>query len=226
MKSAEIDVIIAVYNGEKFIEDAIVSVQNQTWKDLNIIVADDGSTDETLNIITGLSKSDDRISVLARSHQGVSATLNAAIGYSSAKYIAFLDADDLWDPTKLAVQMEALSNSESEVCFCMTQEFENLSENSIQSYRARKEPLKGVSKTAFLGPRSIFTRFGLFDETIAIGDFVDWFSRVVRADVPVIMLDQVLTFRRIHENNTTRDISKNEFLKVLKSHLDAKRKDA
>ena len=226
MKSAEIDVIIAVYNGEKFIEEAIVSVQNQTWKDLNIIVADDGSTDKTLNIITDLSKSDDRISVLVRSHQGVSATLNAAIAYSSAKYIAFLDADDLWDPTKLAVQMEALSNSESEVCFCMTQEFETLPEKSIQSYRARKEPLKGVSKTAFLGPRSIFKRFGLFDETIAIGDFVDWFSRVVRADVPVIMLDQVLTFRRIHESNTTRNVSKNEFLKVLKSHLDAKRKDA
>src|SRR4051812_40342875 len=124
MKNAEIDVIIAVYNGEKFIEEAIVSVQNQTWKDLNIIVADDGSTDKTLAIITELSKSDDRISVLARSHQGVSATLNAAIAYSSAKYIAFLDADDLWDRTKLAVQMEALSNSESEVCFCMTQEFE------------------------------------------------------------------------------------------------------
>ena len=225
MKSAEIDVIIAVYNGEKFIEEAIVSVQNQTWKDLNIIVADDGSTDETLDIITEISKSDDRISVLARSHQGVSATLNAAIAYSSAKYIAFLDADDLWDPTKLAVQMEALSNSESEVCFCMIQEFETLPENSIQTYRARKEPLKGVHKTAFLGPRSIFTRFGLFDETIAIGDFVDWFSRVVRADVSVIMLDQILTFRRVHENNTTRNVSKNEFLKLLKTHLDAKRKD-
>jgi len=226
MKSTEIDVIIAVYNGEKFIQEAIVSVQNQTWKDLNIIVADDGSTDKTLNIITELARSDDRIRILPRSHQGVSATLNAAIAHSSANYIAFLDADDVWDLTKLAVQMKALSNSESEVCFCMIQEFETLPENSTQSYRARKEPMKGISKTTFLGPRSIFTRFGPFDETIAIGDFVDWFSRVVRADVSVIMLDQVLTFRRIHENNTTRNVSKNEFLKVLKSHLDAKRKDA
>ena len=225
MKSAEIDVIIAVYNGEKFIEEAIASVQNQTWKDLNIIVADDGSTDETMNIVTELSKSDKRIDILARYHEGVSATLNAAIAYSSAKYIAFLDADDIWDLTKLTVQMEALSNSESEICFCMIQEFETLPENSTQSYRARKEPMKGVSKTAFLGFRSIFTRFGPFDETIAIGDFVDWFSRVVREKVSVIMLDQVLTFRRIHENNTTRNVSKNEFLKLLKMHLDAKRKD-
>lgn len=223
MKSSEIDVIIAVYNGEKFIEEAIASVQNQTWKDLNIIVADDGSTDQTANIVTALSESDSRISLLARSHQGVSATLNAAIKHSSARYIAFLDADDVWDITKLAVQMEALANSENEVCFCMIREFETLPENSSQSYRARKEPLKGFSKTAFLGKRSVFTRFGLFDETVAIGDFVDWFSRVVRAGVSVIMLDQVLTFRRIHENNTTRNISKNVFLKLLKTHLDAKR---
>lgn len=223
MKSSEIDVIIAVYNGEKFIEEAIVSVQNQTWKDLNIIVVDDGSTDETLNIVTALSKSDNRISILARSHHGVSATLNAAIKYSSARYIAFLDADDLWDVNKLTIQMNALANSENEVCFCMIREFETLPENASQTYRARTEPLKGFSKTTFLGDRSIFTRFGLFDETVAIGDFVDWFSRVVRAEVSFIMLDQILAFRRIHENNTTRNISKNVFLKLLKTHLDAKR---
>ncbi|KAA0993492.1 glycosyltransferase family 2 protein [Dyadobacter aurulentus] len=226
MKSSQIDVIIAVYNGEKFIEDAIVSARNQTWKDLNIIVADDGSTDETVNIVTALAKSDDRIILLTRPHQGVSATLNAAIQYSSAKYVAFLDADDLWDVTKLAVQMEALANSEHEVCFCMVQEFDTLPENSTQSYRARPEPMKGFSKISFLGKRSIFTRFGLFDESVAIGDFVDWFSRVVRAEVSVIILDQVLAFRRIHENNTTRNISKNVFLKLLKTHLDAKRKDS
>ncbi len=226
MKSSEIDVIIAVYNGEKFVEEAIASVQNQTWKDLNIIVADDGSADQTLNIVTAMSKSDDRISILALPHQGVSATLNAAIKYSSARYIAFLDADDLWNVKKLAVQMEALANSANDVCFCMVQEFETLPENASQSYRARKEPLKGFSKISFLGKRSVFDRFGLFDETVAIGDFVDWFSRVVRAEVPFTMLDQVLAFRRIHENNTTRNISKNVFLKLLKTHLDAKRENS
>jgi glycosyltransferase involved in cell wall biosynthesis len=223
MKSCEIDVIIAVYNGEKFIEEAIASVQNQTWKDLHIIVVDDGSTDQTLAIVTELSKSDDRITILPRSHQGVSAALNAGIQHSSARHIAFLDADDLWDTTKLAVQMEVLANSDNEVCFCMVQEFETLPDDARQSYRARKEPMKGFSKISFLGKRSIFDRFGLFDETVAIGDFVDWFSRAVRAKVPFIMLDQVLAFRRIHENNTTRNISKNVFLKLLKTHLDANR---
>ena len=226
MKSEQIDVIIAVYNGEKFIEEAIASAQNQTWKDLNIIVADDGSTDGTLAIISTLAAADERISVLARSHEGVSATLNAAIQFSKAKYIAFLDADDIWDVNKLTLQMEALANSENEVCFCMIQEFEDFPKDSIQSHRARTEPMKGFSKLAFLGHRAIFTRFGLFDEAVAIGDFVDWFSRVVRANVSVIMLDQVLAFRRIHENNTTRNVSKGLFLKLLKTHLDARRKES
>ena len=226
MRKAAIDVIVPVYNGEKFIEEAIASIQNQTWKDLNIIVVDDGSTDKTREIVTALSKSDNRINLLARPHQGISATLNTAIEYSTAQYIAFLDADDLWDATKLEVQMEALAHSENEVCFCMIQEFETLSGDVSQSHRARANPMKGFAKSAFLGNRSVFNRFGLFDNTISIGDFVEWFSRVVRAGVPVIMLDQVLAFRRIHESNMTRNVSKNKFLELLKTHLDAKRKDA
>ena len=226
MNPPTIDVIIAVYNGEDYIKEAIESVQAQSWKNLNIIIADDGSTDQTNAIISALRKADKRIHILTRPHFGVSATLNAAIGYSTAPYIAFLDADDLWNKYKLKKQMEALSKSNARICFCFMQEFESFEEGVQRTHSARVEPIKGYSKIAFLGKRTVFDTYGLFDEKIAIGDFVDWYSRVVRAEEPVIMLEEVLAFRRIHDSNTTRFVTKNNFLNVLKEHLDKKRRNA
>ncbi len=225
MKTPVIDVIIAVYNGEEYIEEAIRSVQAQSLESLNITVADDGSTDNTSSIILDLAKEDKRISLLKLPHGGVSATLNAAINSTSAEYIAFLDADDLWHEQKLEKQMDALNKNTAEICFCFLQEFESLDQTKPQSHRARSKPLKGFSKTAFLGKRNTFRAYGLFDEKIAIGDFIDWFSRVVRAKQPIIMLDEVLAFRRIHQQNTTRNSPKTAFLSLLKTHLDEKRKD-
>ncbi|WP_158988802.1 glycosyltransferase [Mucilaginibacter sp. L196] len=226
MNYPDIDVIIAVYNGEKYIEEAIVSVQAQSWKQVNIIIADDGSTDNTLLIISELSKTDSRIKILAGQHQGVSATLNAAINYSAAGYIAFLDADDLWHEEKLEKQMQVLTKSVAKICFCLTQEFESFNQGGHKTHSARPEPLKGYAKTSFLGERSIFKTYGLFDKNVSIGDFVDWFSRIIRAEEPVIMLDEVLTFRRVHQHNTTASAPKNAFLKLIKTHLDEKRKNA
>lgn len=225
MNFPHIDVIVAVYNGEKYIKNTIASIQAQSLQNISIIIADDGSTDDTLAIVSVLSKTDSRIKVLSCPHRGVSATLNTAIRSSTAPYISFLDADDLWHEKKLEKQMHALSKNTEKICFCLVQEFESLDEVEIRTHSARSEPMKGYSKTAFLGERSVFSTFGLFDESVAIGDFVDWYAKLVRAEEPIIMLEEVLTFRRIHQHNTTRSASKSDFLKLIKTHLDEKRKN-
>lgn len=225
MSDSDIDVIIAVYNGEQYIEEAIKSVQAQTFQNVNIIIADDGSTDSTASKVSELLKTDSRITLLSYSHRGVSATLNSAILASSAPYIAFLDADDLWHERKLGIQIDALQcNHHAAFCFCMLQEFEDLEENIPRTHIARPTPLKGYFKTALLCKRSVFSTYGLFNESIAIGDFVDWFARAIRENATVVMLDELLTYRRIHQNNTTRFAPKSSFLTILKTHLDEKRK--
>lgn len=227
MSDSDIDVIIAVYNGEQYIEEAIKSVQAQTFKNLNIIIADDGSTDGTASKVGELQKTESRIRLLSYSHRGVSATLNSAILASTAPYIAFLDADDLWHECKLEIQMDALQhNHHAKFCFCMLQEFEDLEENVPRTHMARSEPIKGFSKTALLCNRSVFSIFGLFNEGVAIGDFVDWYARAVREDANQIMINDVLAYRRIHQNNTTRFVAKSSFLTLLKTHLDEKRKQS
>jgi glycosyltransferase involved in cell wall biosynthesis len=226
MKNQCIDVIIAAYNCEKYIEEAIASVQAQTWRNLSIILADDGSSDRTLTIMSEQSKTDNRINVLALPHRGVSATLNTAIKYSTAEYIAFLDADDVWHEQKLEKQLQFLSEGDSEICFCLVNEFETYHPGEKQFHSARIEPLKGYSKTSFLGKKNVFKTFGLFNEKIAIGDFVEWFSRIVRAEQPIIMVEEVLAYRRVHSQNTTGVAPKTAFLTSIKMHLDEKRKKA
>ena len=224
MKQPFIDVIIAVYNGAPYIQEAIASVQAQTYPNFRILVADDGSTDNTLDLVKKLSQEDPRITVLHYPHRGVSATINSAVSASSSPYVAFLDADDLFHNQKLEKQMQALLDNEASIVFCLLQEFESLNELEKPTHRARTRPLKGYSKIAFLGKREVFDTYGLFDEQVAIGDFVDWFARVVRAKAPVTMVEEVLAYRRIHANNTTRTAPKTAFLSLLKMHLDEKRR--
>jgi glycosyltransferase involved in cell wall biosynthesis len=223
MNTPAIDVIIAVYNGEKFIRESIESVLAQSWPNVNLILADDGSEDQTLSIAREISQKNPRMHVLTLPHRGVSATLNTAIKYSSAPYIAFLDADDLWHSEKLSKQMEALSESNCQMCFCLMQEFEAVDKSLISGHKARKESIKGYSKIAFLAQREIFETNGMFDENIAIGDFVEWYSRAIRKGQSVIMLDEVLAYRRVHDANTMLTAPKSAFLGLLKKHLDETR---
>ena len=219
-----IDVLIAVYNGSRFIEEAIASIQEQTWKNLRIIVADDGSTDNTQTLVAAMQAHDARIELLELPHRGVSATLNTALAHSTAPFVAFLDADDVWAHGKLEQQMEMMQVDSLDACFCMMEEFESFAGDGPRRFRARTSPLSGQCKSAFLGKRQLFGRYGGFDEQAAVGDFVEWFSRVVRGGHRTAVHHEVLLYRRVHDHNTTREVAKNAFLGLLKTHLDAKRK--
>ena len=107
MKSL-VSVIIPAYNAEKFIEEAIKSAQNQTYKNIEIIVVDDGSTDGTAEIVKKLAKKDKRIRYHHQKNKGVSIARNTAINYSKGQFIALLDQDDIWLPEKIKEQMETL----------------------------------------------------------------------------------------------------------------------
>lgn len=93
-RMSKISVIIPAYNSEKHIEEAIESVINQTLKDIEIILVDDGSIDETLNICCKYSKLDKRIKVIHQKNKGISAARNIGIDNATGEYIAFLDSDD------------------------------------------------------------------------------------------------------------------------------------
>lgn len=104
----KVSVIIPAYNSARFLEEAIESVFAQTYGDYEIIVINDGSTDNTTEVLAPYL---DRIQYIYQQNQGASSARNTGIRYSQGEYLAFLDADDIWLPEKLSIQVEYLNNN-------------------------------------------------------------------------------------------------------------------
>ena len=96
-----ISVIVPLYNKERHIERTLDSVSAQTFQDYEVIVVDDGSTDDGARIVESRAKLDERVRLLRQKNKGASCARNAAIPMADGKYCAFLDADDYWEPTHL-----------------------------------------------------------------------------------------------------------------------------
>lgn len=104
----KIDIIMAVYNCEKYIKEAIISVKKQSYTNWNLIIIDDKSTDKTLDIIKDtIMEVKQKVKIIKlKEHKGVANARNIGIEESKNQYIAFLDADDIWDKEKLKKQIQ------------------------------------------------------------------------------------------------------------------------
>ncbi len=113
-----VSVIMPSYNSEGYITDAIRSVLSQTYKDIELIICDDASSDNTAKTITETVGSDPRVKIIHKTeNSGVAKTRNAAIEQAVGRYIAFLDSDDIWKQEKLRTQIEFIKESECAVCY-------------------------------------------------------------------------------------------------------------
>ena len=101
----KISIITPVYNAEKFLEKTLISIQNQTFQNFEVLLVDDGSTDQSGQICDEWSRKDNRFKVIHQQNRGVVAARNAGIRAAQGEFIAFLDADDLWLPEKLEKQI-------------------------------------------------------------------------------------------------------------------------
>ena len=110
--SVPITVLMSVYNGERWLAESIQSVLNQTFSDFEFIVVDDGSSDQTLDILEQFSRSDSRVRILTKVNSGLADSLNYGIAHSRGAWIARIDADDISEPRRLEKQV-ALTQSDS-----------------------------------------------------------------------------------------------------------------
>lgn len=131
----KISVIIPAYNAEQTILETIESVQNQTFSDIEIIVIDDGSTDETLDRLKNVS--DYRLKIFSYENGGVCLARNRGISHAIGEFISFVDADDLWTPDKLESQMNALKiYPEADVAYSWTYFFNEQAGDRIPGHPA------------------------------------------------------------------------------------------
>ena len=107
-----VSVVMSVFNGERFLAEAIESILNQSFRDFEFVIINDGSTDRTASILESYEKSDARVRVYDQENKGLIASLNRACGLAQGKYIAPMDADDVSTPQRLERQIGFLENHE------------------------------------------------------------------------------------------------------------------
>jgi len=113
-----VSIITPTYNHKNYIADCIKSAQNQTYTNWEMIIVDDGSTDETLSVAKSFAEKDERIQVYTQKNVGIfrlSETYNFALAKSKGKYIGILEGDDVWLPEKLALQVPTLEDDDTAV---------------------------------------------------------------------------------------------------------------
>lgn len=119
-----ISIIMPVYNSEKYVSDAIESVCNQSYKNWELLIVNDGSTDHSSKIIDDYAKKDSRIKVFHRSNEGVSMARNYALDKCNGNYITFIDSDDVYHPERLKKMMQIfVQNPDCDIVFSRHKEF-------------------------------------------------------------------------------------------------------
>lgn len=223
-----ISCVVPVFNGECFLDETLQSILAQTYRPIELIVADDGSTDGTLAILSGYG---DRIRVVTQETAGPAAARNLGLRAARGEFVAFLDADDLWSPEKLARQMECfVARPELQACVTHVQMMwsEGMREEAEQYQgHPRTGSVPGYATTTLLARRSVFDLVGELDPTLWFSDAVDWFLRARELGVVLEVVPEVLVFHRMHENNHTRRrsaASRDEFARTVKASLDRRRR--
>jgi len=200
-KKPLISVIIPTYNRGWIIKEAIDSVLSQDYRDFELIIVDDGSTDNTLEILNAYQ---DDITVLRQNNHGVSAARNWGITAASGRFIAFLDSDDLWLPQKLFRQVEFF-NKNPDAQICQTEETW-IRKGVRVNPKKRHKKLWGmifeqslalclVSPSAVMIRRSLFDEVGVFDEKLPVCEDYDLWLRI-SCRFPVYLVDTPLIIKR------------------------------
>lgn len=223
-----ITTIIPVHNGEGFLAEAIHSVLDQTLPPNEVVVVDDGSNDASAAIARAFGSP---VAVLSQSNLGPAMARNLGIAQASSDLLAFLDADDLWMPDKLACQFHALEMDPG--CEAVLGRFENFISPELDQYEAARLAKTAAQSGDFhigalLIRRDAFLRVGCFDIRLRHGDFIDWWSRASHLPLAYRVLPQLVLRRRLHANNLTRreQDGRREYLTSLRQHLARQRATA
>ncbi len=199
-----VDVIIPAHNAERFLEETLRSALAQSLE-CEILVVDDGSTDRTPEIARSFGK---RIRLIQQPNARQAAARNTGVRAGTSQFVAFLDADDVWEPSKLSRQMACLqANPEMGLVYCSIREMD-VDSRPLGEHRARlrgkilREILLGADSAAHLGStclmrREIFEEVGGFDPDLPPCEDTDLFWRVA-ARHPVDYVEEPLVGYRIH----------------------------
>lgn len=215
----DISVILPVFNGGKYLFDAIKSILTQSFKNFELIVINDGSTDESYQIAKGFEEADSRVKIISRENKGLVKSLNEGINHSVGKYIVRMDADDIALPNRLQILYEYMEkNLDVSVCGSSVLVFGDNIKDYIWRLQADNEEIKSkllfsttlvhpsvIIRSSFIKENNIFYN----DKYKNIEDYKMW---VDISEVGLIHnIGDVLLKYRYHDQSVTRIADQEEF---------------
>lgn len=215
-----ISVIIPVYNGERFLAEAIESVLKQDYAPLEILIVDDGSTDGSAAIARSFGE---RVRYVYQANAGPAVARNQGLALAKSDIIAFLDADDLWPAHKLHLQAAQLTSDPAQqlvwghyqiIAPCPTA-------SAADAFGEFAKPALSPLLGSMLIRKNVFTQVGVFDLTFTSSEDVDWIMRVREAGCAIKVIPAVTLFYRLHGQNLThhKTLVQLQYVKALRQSL-------
>jgi len=221
---ALVSVVIPVYNHGRYLGEAIESILAQSYRPTELIVVDDGSTDDTAAVARRFEA---RVRYVCQQHSGAAAARNHGVELARGEYLSFLDADDLWLADKLARQMAAFAHTPGlDMISGHIRHFYSpeLDEAARRQLRVAAEVMPGPGPNTMLITKEAFDRVGPFATTWQVAESIDWLNRAAEKGLAQEMLSDVVSMRRIHAGHlAAQRRSQVDYVRVLKATLDRRR---
>ena len=225
----KVSIIMPVYNSEKYLEEAINSVLGQSYSNFELIIVDDGSTDNSLNIAGEFAKEDKRVTIIAlKENRGFAGARNEGLKRARGEFITGMDSDDIMLPDAIKVRVEFLnSHPEVDLVFGKIDKvidkegnpIENAFSEEIQHFYQRNKEYNFYGKLKKLElripnadvtsmfRRDLLFREGYYEESLLVGADIDFFCRIFRMSNPACVPEPII-FYRLHESNLSGMVDK------------------
>jgi len=226
-KEPLVSVITATLNASKYLREALISILNQTYQHIEVLIIDGGSTDDTKEIANLFPK----VSFVTQNGKGLFDAWNQGIRMCTGEFVAILDSDDIWNPSTLSDHVNAL--------LCDSSKLGSVGQVKFFLEKKQTPPpefkLSLLEKShiaympgCFMGRKEIFNRIGYYETEWKIASDIIWFGKVKDLKDEIYILDRVVLNKRVHKNNISynsveEDIYGRELLKLLHLKLKSKR---
>ncbi len=232
----DISILIPVFNAEKYIKEAIDSCVSDSCS-CELIIIDDGSSDKSLDVISEIIESRDfgagnetvkaqmPVTYITRCHKGQAFSRNDAFNCSDGKYILYLDADDYFTPGAIDILMnEAVNNPDTLLVSALCRDFisPELNEEEASKLCINPDPYRRMLAGCMLAKRELFDMVGTFDENMMTSETAQWVMRIRDAGFKTHEIDNVVLFRRYHNDNLgrlNRQAQMNSYIAMIRNRL-------
>lgn len=224
MSSPLVTVIIPCFNGERFLGEAVASIKRQGYPRIEILIVDDGSTDNSASIAGAMGAS---ITYVYQDNKGLPGARNTGLDHARGELITFLDVDDVYSDNKIELQVGLFEKDPGLGIVAGRLQKTQFArhENGRPVFIPYEAPAPALKMDCALIRRGVFDTVGRFDESRTYCDDWDWFMRAREGGVKFQMHEEVVTEYRRHESNMTNnaDIGNRHTLQMLKNSLERRR---